>query len=152
MDAPDIVVATPARLESLGALGPDNLHLLADGPTLAMDNDEPQVWRLVDTSGHFHHFSHRPRLITNDMGAVRRAALDGAGVALVPMMACADDLAAGRLVRLLPELSAGSGVLQVAYASRRGVAPPVRALVDFLVDAAAARPVAPASGAEFDPK
>ena len=149
-DAPDVLVAAPERLESLMGLAPDNLQPLAEGPTLAMDNDEPSVWRLLDAAGQVHHISHRPRLITNDMGAVRRAALDGAGIALIPAMACADDLAVGRLVRLLPELSAGSGVLQVAYASRRGVAPPVRALVDFLVDAAAARPVAPAFGAELD--
>jgi DNA-binding transcriptional LysR family regulator len=147
LDAPDILVAAPELADGLGDLAPDNLPVLADGQTLATASDEPHVWRLVDASGHVHHFSHRPRLITNDMGALRRAALDGAGVALIPLMACVDDLATGRLVRLLPEWSAGSGVLQVAYASRRGMAPPVRALVDFLVDAAAARPVAPASAA-----
>jgi DNA-binding transcriptional LysR family regulator len=140
LDAPDILVAAPERLESLAGLDQDNLHLLTDGQTLATASDEPHVWRLVDTSGQVHQLRHRPRLITNDMGAVRRAALDGAGVGLIPLMACADDLAAGRLARLLPGWSAGSGVLQVAYASRRGMAPPVRALVDFLVDAAAARP------------
>jgi DNA-binding transcriptional LysR family regulator len=150
LDAPDILVAAPERLEGLGGLGLDNLDVLTGGPTLATASDEPHIWRLVDTSGHVHHLIHRPRLITNDMAAVRRAALDGAGVALIPLMACADDLAAGRLVRLLPEWSAGSGVLQVAYASRRGVAPPVRALVDFLVDAAAG-PVIPTSGAKRDP-
>jgi DNA-binding transcriptional LysR family regulator len=140
LDAPDILVAAPERLEGLEGLDEDSLHLLADGQTLATANDEPHIWRLIDPSGSIHHLSHRPRMITNDMGAVRRAALDGAGVALIPLMACAEDLAAGRLVRLLPEWNAGSGVLQVAYASRRGVAPPVRALIDFLVDAAATRP------------
>jgi DNA-binding transcriptional LysR family regulator len=139
LDAPDVLVATPERLDAMQDLDEDRLHLLATEPTLAMANAENDVWRLIAPSGTVHEVRHDPRLVTNDMGALRHAALAGTGVALMPLMACAGDLSVGRLVEVLPGWNAGSGVLQVAHPSRRGIAAPVRSLVDFLVNATASQ-------------
>ena len=46
-----------------------------------------------------------PQLIVSDMMAVRSLALEGAGIAVLPSYLATDDLAAGRLVALLPEAS-----------------------------------------------
>lgn len=43
-----------------------------------------------------------PRMIVSDMVAIHRMVLDGAGVSLVPSYLAAPDLAAGRLIEMLP--------------------------------------------------
>lgn len=45
------------------------------------------------------------RISSNQMSSLLRAARAGAGVALVPSFLCREDLASGRLVRVLPEWS-----------------------------------------------
>ena len=77
---------------------------------------------------------HKPRLITEDMVALRYAALRGLGVAQFPTMLVTDDLAEGRLVNLLPDWALRSGEVQAIFPSRRGLLPSVRALLDFLAE------------------
>jgi DNA-binding transcriptional LysR family regulator len=43
-----------------------------------------------------------------------------------------DDLAAGRLVDILPNWVPRSGVVHAVFPSRRGMIPGVRRLIDFL--------------------
>ena len=45
------------------------------------------------------------------------------------------DLAAGRLVRLLPEWGVADGILHLVFTSRRSMLPSVRAVIDFAVEA-----------------
>jgi DNA-binding transcriptional LysR family regulator len=45
---------------------------------------------------------------------------------------CADELATGALVPILPDLSPKPGVIHAVFVSRRGMVPAVRALLDFL--------------------
>lgn len=75
---------------------------------------------------------HRPRLVTEDMVALRLAALTGIGVAQFPTMVVGEDLAAGRLVDILPRWTPRTGIIHAAFPSRRGLLPSVRALLDFL--------------------
>jgi DNA-binding transcriptional LysR family regulator len=44
-----------------------------------------------------------------------------------------EDLAAGRLVEVLPGWHPPAGIVHATFASRRGLLPSVRALLDFLV-------------------
>jgi DNA-binding transcriptional LysR family regulator len=76
---------------------------------------------------------HKPRFITDDMMALRQAALDGIGVCQFPTMIVRDDLKAGKLVDILPEWAPRAGIIHAAFPSRRGLLPSVRALMDFLV-------------------
>lgn len=74
---------------------------------------------------------HQPRLVTDDMAALRHAALQGVGVAKMPTMMVRDDLQAGRLVDALPQWAPRS-IVHAVFPSRRGLLPSVRKLVDFL--------------------
>jgi DNA-binding transcriptional LysR family regulator len=56
--------------------------------------------------------------MANTLQAVRKATLAGLGIALLPSMAEA-DIAAGRLVRVLPQYRRPNQNLNVVYPSRR---------------------------------
>lgn len=75
---------------------------------------------------------YRPRLVTDDLVALRQAALVGAGAVHMPAVVVREDLNDGTLVNLLPDWAPRTGVVHAVYASRRGLLPSVRALLDFL--------------------
>jgi DNA-binding transcriptional LysR family regulator len=88
-------------------------------------------WTVVDAAGKRHTYRPRPVLSFSTPWLIRSAVLAGAGAALVPRSAVADDIAAGRLIAW--------GVVHappiegwVLHASRRLVSPKVSAFVDFL--------------------
>jgi DNA-binding transcriptional LysR family regulator len=68
-----------------------------------------------------------------DFQALREAALAGLGVALLPDHACAAALRSGRLVHVLPDWHAPEGTVHLVFTSRRGLPPPVSALIEHLV-------------------
>ena len=59
-------------------------------------------------------------------------AVRGVGCAVLPRLLAHDALAQGALQVLLPGWTAPAGLVQAAYASRRGMRPAVRQLLDFL--------------------
>ncbi|MDR7375937.1 DNA-binding transcriptional LysR family regulator [Rhodoferax ferrireducens] len=69
---------------------------------------------------------------TNSGDTCRAAALAHQGVILQPSFLVGADLAAGRLVQLLPGYQAMEMGIYAVYPTRKHVAPKVRALVDFL--------------------
>lgn len=73
-----------------------------------------------------------PRLITEDMVALRFAALRGIGVGQFPTMVVKADLDSGALVEVLPQWRPRAGIIHAVFSSRRGLLPSVRALLDFL--------------------
>ena len=79
-----------------------------------------------------------PRLITEDMVALRFAALRGIGVGQFPAMVVEADLDNGTLVDVLPQWRPRAGIVHAVFSSRRGLLPSVRALLDFLAAAFAA--------------
>ncbi len=72
-----------------------------------------------------------PRLRINDVEAALAAVLAGQGVGRALSYQVADDLAAGRLVRLLPEYEPASLPVQLLAAGGRFMPPLVRAFLDF---------------------
>jgi DNA-binding transcriptional LysR family regulator len=92
------------------------------------------VWRLQDPQGRPCAVTHRPRLVTDDLGMVRQAALCGVGVAILPRFMIADDLARGDLEALLPGWTQPSGIVHAVFPSRRGLLPSVRLFIDRLVE------------------
>ncbi|MNW10355.1 LysR substrate binding domain protein [compost metagenome] len=54
------------------------------------------------------------------------------GVAHLPAVVVRDDLAAGRLVELVPGWAPKCGIVHAIFPSRRGLLPSVRTLIDFL--------------------
>lgn len=126
----DVVVASPAFLRARQTPTiPDDL---AGWPTLALPaQGNHHVWTLRNGSNAAD-FTHTPRLVTEDMLALKHAALDGIGVSLLPEIICRDELKSGDLQIVLPAWSCATSDIQAAFPSRRGMLPAVRALVDFL--------------------
>ena len=104
-------------------------------PSLATKTHKanPQ-WQLLNVRGEERRIEHSPRLVSDDMHALRQAALAGLGVVQLPVMAIREPLAAGALERVLPEWAPPPGVVHAVFASRRGMLPAVRQLVDFLAE------------------
>lgn len=72
------------------------------------------------------------RLGSNNAAAVHRAALAGHGVACVSILLASDDIAAGRLVRLLPDYPCRRYPIYIDYPSRRHLPLRVRVVIDFI--------------------
>ena len=72
------------------------------------------------------------RMVTDDMIALRMAALAGVGIAHLPVMMVAEELQQGLLVKLVAEWTPKSGIVHAVFPSRRGLLPSVRKLIDYL--------------------
>ena len=78
---------------------------LADHACIVQRTYAPRnKWRL-EWSGDLIEIEIAPQIIVSDMAAVRSLALEGAGITVLPSYLATDDLAAGRLVEVLPEAS-----------------------------------------------
>lgn len=77
-------------------------------------------------------------LQSNSTLMLRELLLAGSGIGYLPYWLAQDDLAAGRLVQLLPEWELHRITLHAAYPDRRHLSAKVRSFIDFLVEKAAA--------------
>jgi DNA-binding transcriptional LysR family regulator len=112
---------------------PGSADDLSKLPTLSMAKPgNKHSWRFVGADGKEVEIQHTPRLATDDLATLRTAALEGIGIALLPDSLIRSDLAQGSLVEVLPELEVVPGIVHVVFASRRGLVPAVRALIDAL--------------------
>ncbi len=130
------LVASPA-LVAQALLSPADLAGLP-----SLDLGPPQrehVWQLSHAGGRTAAVRHTPRLVTDDMSTLRDAAYAGVGVVQIPIMMVWEDLAAGRLIDVLPGWHPPAGIVHATFASRRGLLPSVRALLDFLARECAAQ-------------
>ena len=73
-------------------------------------------------------------LLSNDGSAAHTWALEGAGIVLKSIWDVGDDIAAGRLRRVLPKYRISSAPLHAIYPHSRHLAPRVRAFVEYLVE------------------
>lgn len=69
---------------------------------------------------------------TNETAILRRAALSGAGIGMLPTYYLGDDLRSGRLVSLLPDYETDVLGIHALYLSRQHQPLALRLLVDFL--------------------
>ena len=89
-------------------------------------------WELFGSNGASAVIRHMPRMVTDDLPALCHAATAGLGVVHLPSAVVHNDIAAGRLVNLLPGWAPRTGIVHAVFPSRRGLLPSVRALIDFL--------------------
>lgn len=102
-------------------------------PTLGWAQpNHTHTWCLDGPDGASVRIDHQPRLVTDDLISLRRAALAGLGVVQLPLLIGGRDITEGRLVDALPGWSPPGGVVQAVFPSRRGRLPAVRSLLDFL--------------------
>jgi DNA-binding transcriptional LysR family regulator len=76
----------------------------------------------------------RPCIRTNSGDICRAGALQHQGIVLQPEFLVGPDVAAGRLVELLPEFRSINLGIYAVYPTRKHVSPKVRLLIDFLVE------------------
>ena len=129
------LVASPALLARTGL--PHAPADLAGLPSLALGAQlgGPQVWDLHGPDGAHAAVRHQPRLVSTRMPALREAARAGVGMVQLPMMMVRSQIASGQLTHVLPGWAPRSEVIHAVFASRRGLLPAVRALIDFLAEA-----------------
>lgn len=129
------VCASPHYLASHGPIrSPADL---SHHPCVLFGLPNPQAdWLLRDSAGNVVHVSIKPRVCVSNGLAQRELALAGTGPALLPAWLAAADLAAGRLVDLLPDHTATpsdfDGAAWLLYPNRTLLPAKTRALVDFL--------------------
>lgn len=90
---------------------------------------------------HFAHATHAPQSVDVQPGifldatlAVREAVCQGAGISVLPDYVVADDLAAGRLLHVLPQWQLPSGGIHAVFPATRFRPAKVRAFVDVLLE------------------
>ncbi|MGU7770246.1 LysR substrate-binding domain-containing protein [Burkholderia sp. MR1-5-21] len=129
-DSPQRLVAAPDLLR--GRDLPTDPGELAGVPSLDWGPPRHHVWQFVGPQGIEAQLRHYPRFITDDMHALRDAAINGVGIAQLPCMVVDDDLRNGTLVDALPGWVPKGGVIHAVFPSRRGLLPRVRLLIEFL--------------------
>ncbi|MCG8493045.1 MAG: LysR substrate-binding domain-containing protein [Sneathiellales bacterium] len=95
---------------------------------------ERQGWTLQENTGLWTTVQGHVRLKTDSAEALRDAALEGLGIALLPESLIARDIASGRLEQVLPGINAGHVPVMVLYPHRRYLQPRVRHFIDMLVE------------------
>ena len=99
---------------------------------------ESSPWRVMLSRGRALRLSGDLQIDNGD--ALRRVAVLGHGIVLLPTYLVGEDLAAGRLVRILPDQLVLEASAFAVYPHSRTPSPKVRALVDFLADALGPEP------------
>lgn len=90
------------------------------------------TWQLYGRRDQAVEIEHQPRLVSGDMQLLLEAVKSGAGISLLPDPLWRRADAAHELTQVLSEWRAPAGIVYAAYASRRGMSPAVRALIDYL--------------------
>jgi DNA-binding transcriptional LysR family regulator len=129
------LVAAPTYINKRGL--PDLLHDITDHDCICYNRGgEGRSWNFLNGAD-IEKVKVAPRMIFNNAVAVHRAALAGGGLAVLSHILAADDIAAGRLVEVMPAFPPARLPITVVYASRRNLPLRVRTVFDFLVNAVA---------------
>jgi DNA-binding transcriptional LysR family regulator len=101
---------------------------------LFSSRNQRQRWRFRGDGGAWVRAQGRSRLRLDSGEAIRDAAVAGLGIALLPDFLVAEDLAAGRLRQVLPDLEADDVTVVTIYPSRRLLEPRVRRFIDLMAE------------------
>jgi DNA-binding transcriptional LysR family regulator len=130
-----LVVASPAWLRG-HALPRKPADLARSEALLFRSASGTATWTLQGTEGKST-VQVKGRIAAEDFAVLRAAALNGAGVALLPRLICAADILDGQLVHLLPEYMGEGGTTCVVYPSAKHVPPKAIAFRDLLLETCA---------------
>jgi len=131
-DCPLYMCAAPRLLEDHGLpTGPADVSAL---PAVIYSlASAASSWSCRDAAGVQTTVALRPTLYANSAGMMLDACIEGVGVAILPHFSCADALASGRLVRLLPAFETIPDLgIYVVYPDKRFVPLKVRSFIDVI--------------------
>ena len=129
----DGMVASPAYIAARGA--PATLQDLADHDCVTSPHPSGRaLWRLAGPGGAEEEVQVGGRFSGNTAQALRKAALAGLGIALLPPTMARLDLEAGRLVPVLPQYQRTGQGLSVLYPSRKHLPLAVSAFIAMVME------------------
>jgi len=129
----DGMVASPAYIAARGA--PATLQDLADHDCVTAAHPSGRAtWRLVGPDGTEEEVQVTGRFSGNTAQALRRAAVAGLGIALLPPSMGRLDVEAGRLVPVLPQYQRTGQGLTVLYPSRKHLPLAVSAFIGMVME------------------
>lgn len=126
-----VLCATPAYIEAHG--------IVQSPEQLREHNCMGFMYSIAQTHWHFidgdstSNVEVKGNLRVNNGQALRTAALRGMGIIMQPEVLLTDDIVAGRLVRILPELELPSYPMHLVYPSHRNMTPKLKSFVEFMV-------------------
>ncbi|URI07080.1 LysR family transcriptional regulator [Aquincola tertiaricarbonis] len=136
-EVPRIVVAAPSVLA--GRPPPAQAQALAELPWLALRTYYRDSITLThEATGEQATLALRPRMATDSLYALRSAALEGLGVAVGSAWLMAEDLAAGRLLQLVPQWRAEPLPVWLVYPPGRWQPARLRRFIEVMRGAMAA--------------
>lgn len=126
-----LLCASPAYLQKHGE--PRSLADIANHACLNFSYEQLRnSWPMKGPDGNTVNITTRNKVISNNGDLLRHCAIAGMGIVIRPSFALGDDLAAGRLVRLLRDHQLGQLSVIMVYPSRRLLSAKVRSFVDFM--------------------
>lgn len=142
-DGNDGLVASPAYLAARGA--PTKLQDLVDHECVSFAHASGYAtWRLAGPDGVFEEARVTARISANTAQSLRKAAVAGLGIALLPYALVKLDLQAGRLLPVLPQYKCAGHGLNVLYPSRRQLPRAVSSFIDLVVEKLNSLAISPA--------
>ncbi|WP_438025711.1 LysR family transcriptional regulator [Sorangium sp. So ce233] len=128
-----VLCASPSYIAERGE--PLNVDDLAGHDCLIFSSrNRRQSWRFLGDDGAWAKAQGRGRLRLDSGEAIRDAAVAGLGIAFLPDFLVAQDLAAGRLQQVLPDVAAEDVKIVTIYPTRRLLEPRVRRFIDLMVE------------------
>ncbi|CAN7674188.1 LysR family transcriptional regulator [Variovorax paradoxus] len=129
----DGMVASPAYMAARGA--PATLQELTEHDCVTSPHPSGRtLWRLAGPGGAEEEVQVAGRFSGNTAQALRKAALAGLGIALLPPTMARLDLEAGRLVPVLPQYQRTGQGLSVLYPSRKHLPLAVSAFIGMVME------------------
>jgi DNA-binding transcriptional LysR family regulator len=128
-----VLCVSPAYVAKRGM--PQSIEELDDHDrVLFTPSPRTQSWILIN-GDHAFEFGRPARFACNNVGAVREAALAGAGVALLTDFIVASDCDSGELIRILPEWTGRPIDVHAVYPARQNIPPRLSLFLDHLAKA-----------------
>jgi len=128
-----VACAAPAYLAARGI--PQEPAELSDHECLSFSywaRPPLDEWEFTGAGG-VHAIKVHSRFVANNGQALRQAALNGFGITLQAEDMLHDDLASGRLVRVLPDYEGPSLPMYILFSPDRRLTPKLRSFIDFVV-------------------
>lgn len=126
------LVASPEWMAGVPALHDPN-DLIDLGGISWLDDDRRTVWGLVSDRGELAEIAVRTVMVSNNLKIVHKAARAGLGMARLPLSLVMEDLATGRLRRVLPGWRPPTFSIHAIYRTRQSLQLAGRIFLDELL-------------------